>query len=165
MAHAQLSMEVEEFRPALKEVVLAYGVASVLIWATAAGIILLLGLPQAYIVPLIQVSALVSIAYFAIRSAQTLWLRLTEHYFIGDGLVSKRGGWVTKYSVEIQLNKVVEVQVITPLLLKVFGVGHVLPYTLDRCGCMLRNVKDPRRIAKKMQPGQAGEPMFRPIVG
>ena len=57
-----------KFETAAVEVVYAYAVASVLIWGVAAGIVLLVGLPQVFVFPLLQVAALIASAFFALMS-------------------------------------------------------------------------------------------------
>lgn len=155
----------EEFTPAVEEVVLAHGIASVLIWGVVAGVVLLLQLPRAYIFPVLQVGALAPVAYFVVMSAQALWLRFTVHYYIGDGFVRKRGGWFSKYSAQMALSDVRKTDVETPLLLRAFGVGHMWVIGNDCHAFMLRNVKYPYSVADKILPPREPELVFRPSVG
>ena len=155
----------EEFSPAFKEVILAYGLASVLLWGLAAGIVLSLQLPQVFVAPLLQVAVLVTAACFAVKSAQALWLHLTEHYYIGDGLVRIQRGWASKTSLTIPSRNVRETWVVMPLLLKASGVGYLWILTSDCHGHRLSNLRGPQRVGEKIRPTQASEPVFRPSVG
>ena len=154
-----------ELRPDVEEVVYAYGIASLLMWGLTAGVVLLIGLPQAYVFPLLQVVALIAAAYFALKSAQALWLHLTEHYCIEDGWVRIEGGLISRYRTGFQLENVRKTWVGLPPLFRIFGIGHVWVSTFDCCAFKLRNLKYPYRVADEILPPQSSEPILRPSVG
>ena len=154
----------EEFRPALREVVLAYGLASVLLWGLLSAAASLLPVPGFAVAPIEALTTFLAVAFFIFRVAPALVLHVENRYYVGDGVlrIRRRRGFGP---VTILLQNVTDVVVYVPLLMRPFGVGTVEVFTVDCRARPLFNLKDPRAFAEKIRPSQAGEPVFRPSVG
>lgn len=157
-------MEEEEFRPAFREPVLAYGLASTLLWLLVFVTSSLLPLPGFVVTPVQELAGLSAAIFFAFRSVSALELHEEERYYVGEGVL--RIGRDRVFSpVTVLLQNVTEVRVETPLLMRVFGIGTVWVYTFDCRAHPLYNLKDAKRIAEKIRPSRTSEPVFRPSVG
>ncbi|MDG7016446.1 MAG: hypothetical protein JRM82_03620, partial [Nitrososphaerota archaeon] len=120
----------EEFRPALREVVLAYAWASVLLWLLVSWVVSLLPVPGFVVSPVEELAGLLAAIFFVFRVSAGIELHVEERYSVGEGVLRirrNRGfGPVT-----VLLQNVDAVRVETPLLLRPFGVGTVWVYTID----------------------------------
>ena len=152
-------------RPAFTELVLAYVLASALLWGVAAIAILMLPFPGAYVAPLLEVFALPAAAFFVAKSAQALWLRLTERYLIGVETVQIEQGWFHRHARTVPMRSVAWAGVELSLFLRVLGVGTVVIHTNDHADFWLHDLKEAMRVRDQIDPVLAPEPVFRPSVG
>jgi membrane protein YdbS with pleckstrin-like domain len=152
-------------RPAFAEPVLAYAIASALIWGVAAVAIFMLPFPSAYVGPLLEIFALPAAAFFVAKSAQTLWLNLTERYFIGAETVQMERGWFHRHTQTVPMRSVAWSGVEVSLLHRILGVGTVVIHTNDHADFWLYDLKEAMQVRERIDPIFASEPVFRPSVG
>lgn len=154
----------EEFRPAFKEVVLAYALAALLIWMPATAFVFLSPLPRFAVGPTSELIGLAVFLFFAFRSITALEYYAEERYYLGDGVLRIQRNWVFQ-AITIPLQNITTVAVETPLLLRALGVGTLQAYTIDGFPHPLFNLKGARGIAEKIRPKYRWEGVFRPSVG
>ena len=155
----------EEFKPVFKEMVIAYGLASAVMWGLAASVVLVLSLPGAYVAPLLQLSIIPAAVFFVVKSASALFLHLTERYYLGDGAVRMQRGLFSRETDTVPLHEVGHAGVVVSMLFRAFGVGTVWVHTNDCLAYPLYNLRDAMVVRDKIDPPPAGEPVFRPSVG
>ena len=154
----------EEFRPAFKEVVLAYALAALLIWMPATAFILLSPLPRLAVGPISELIGLAVFLYFAFQFIPALEYHAEERYYLGDGVLRIQRNWVFQ-AITIPLPSITTVAVETPLLLRALGVGTLQAYTTDGFPHPLYNLKDAKNVAEKIRPKYRCEGVCRPSVG
>jgi hypothetical protein len=141
----------EEFRPALEEVVLVYALFSIFAWGLASGAILLLEPPRPFLVPLLQVAGFVCAVYFGVMFARVLWHHLTVRFSVDESYIVKREGWLSKRFSRIRIDNVNEVGVLISFPFSAFDIGSVWIRTFDCRTIWFYNVKDPNRVAEKVR--------------
>jgi membrane protein YdbS with pleckstrin-like domain len=154
---------VEEIRPEIEEVLLAYVVVSSLLAVLASAVLTFAPLPAFAASALAWLGTMAIAAYFAFEALSSIWLYLTERYAVGDGYVRMRHGWISKASKVIPTRNVACARAVIPLLLRRARVGLVVIETNDGSSRVMHNVKFPERIAFGIRA--PFEPVTRPSVG
>ena len=159
----------EEFRPALEEVVLVYALFSIIAWGLASGAILLLEPPRPFLAPLLQVAGFVCAVYFVVMSAKVLWHHLTVRYSVDESYIVKREGWLSKRFSRTRIDSVHEVGVLMSLPFSAFDIGYVWIRTFDCRTIWFYSVKDPNWVAEKVRiagpPGSVLGPRIESLQG
>ena len=154
----------EECRPAIREPLVAYGLASVLLWLLVSVVLSFLRVPSFVVSPVEVLVGFLAVVFFVFRVSAAIELHVEVRYYIGEGVLRIRRTQAFM-PVTILLQNVESVRVEAPLLLRPFGVGTVWVYTIDCRARPLYNLRAARKVAEKIRPASASEPVFRPSVG
>ena len=155
----------EEFRPAFREAVLAYALASALIWLLVSIVVFLLPVPGFVVNPVDELAGTFAAMFFILRVGSVLNLHAEERYYVGEGVLRIRHSLASTTAITILLENVTRVRVDVPFFMRPFHVGTVWVYTCDSRARPLFNLKDPLAVAEKIRPKYHWEGVFRPTVG
>ncbi len=137
----------EEIRPVVKQVLLSYAAAYLLVLATLMPLLWLLRLPPPIFSAIVMLLLTADSVFMVYRAARAYWVHITERYVVGDDYIMIQRGWASKTSGLVQSQNISEAKAVMPLFLRTLGVGFIVIDTNDGNRHVLHNVNDPVRIA------------------
>ena len=133
----------EDLRPAFREVVLAYALASALLWLLVSIVFSLLPVPGFVVSPIDELAGTFAAMFFVLKVGSALNLHAEERYYVGDGVLRIRRSLASTTATTILLQNVTRVSIDVPFFMRPFHVGTVWAHTCDSRAHPLFNLKDP----------------------